>query len=155
MKIKAQTVWTIRESDDFYSGKYSREHKWIVDGGMEIKASASPEIVPIPFSNPTLIDPEEAFLLSVSSCHLLWFLSIARDAGYEVIEYKDLCTAILEKDSEKKLSITEVHLHPRIKWRGVAPSATKYKEMHDRAHESCFIANSIKASVHVHRDSLA
>ena len=137
-----------REQAKFIDNKYSREHTWKFDGGAEVLASASPQVVPAPYVNPAGVDPEEAFVAALSSCHMLWFLAIAAKKGFVVESYTDQAVGNLGPNEQGKLSITEVRLHPQIVFGGdTSPSDQQLKEMHEEAHHSCFLANSVKAAV--------
>lgn len=132
----------------FTDNRYSRGHVWRFDGGAEIPASASPSIVPVPCSDTAGIDPEEAFVASLSSCHMLWFLSIAARRGYIVETYLDEASGILEENAEGRLAITRVTLRPNVEFVGSRiPGDDEIQAIHDEAHENCFIANSVKTDV--------
>ena len=121
---------------------------WQFDGGVEVRASSSPHVVRVPFSDPNAVDPEEAFVASLSSCHLLVFLSIAARRGYVVDEYVDDAVGRMEKNEHGKMWISHVMLRPKITFSGAAvPSSDELREMHDEAHHECFIANSVKTLV--------
>jgi organic hydroperoxide reductase OsmC/OhrA len=131
----------------FRDGRYSRAHRWRFDGGAVIPASASPGNVPAPWSDPAGVDPEEALVAAVSSCHMLWFLHLARDAGLDIAGYSDEARGTLGKGTDGKIAITRVVLRPRIDFAGEAPEADALARLHCEAHERCFIANSLKAEV--------
>ena len=135
--------WTCR--GDFAKGSYSRAHDWAFDGGAVVPASSSPISVPLPFSDETAVDPEEAFVASVSSCHMLWFLDLARRAGFVLTAYEDTPVARMEGDPNPW--ITRVDLFPKAEWNGDAPSPDALANLHHEAHKKCFIANSIKSEV--------
>ncbi len=140
-----------RNEEDFLGNKYSRAHRWQFDGGFEVRASASPHIVPAPWSEAANVDPEEAFVASIASCHMLFFLSIASSQGYQIEEYCDDAVGTLSKDSDGNLSMTEVKLNPRIAFSGdKLPDDDAITAMHDSAHHQCFIANSVKSKVSIH-----
>lgn len=144
---KATIEWE-RNSPDFLAGKYSREHTWVFDGGAKVGASSSPSVVRPPFSNPACVDPEEAFVASVSSCHMLWYLSLAAQQGFQVDRYRDEAVGLMTKDEKGILWISSVRLDPKIAYSGEKqPSAADEERLHHQAHERCFIANSIKTSV--------
>ncbi len=133
---------------DFLQRRYSREHTWEFDGGAVIPGSPSPHIVPAPWSNPASVDPEEAFVASVSSCHMLWFLHVALDAGFEPQSYEDHAEGVMTKNERGKLWISRVTLRPKIVWKGDSqPTAEQVMQLHHKAHEECFIANSIRTEV--------
>lgn len=144
---RATIEWE-RNSPDFLAGKYSREHTWVFDGGAKVGASSSPSVVRPPFSNPACVDPEEAFVASVSSCHMLWYLSLAAQQGFQVDRYRDEAVGLMTKDEKGVLWISSVRLDPKIAYSGEKqPSAADEERLHHQAHERCFIANSIKTSV--------
>jgi organic hydroperoxide reductase OsmC/OhrA len=133
---------------NFLKRLYSREHTIHFDGGVIVPGSPSPHIVPAPWSNATAVDPEEAFVASVASCHMLWFLHVAIDAGLEPASYEDEAVGEMTKNEQGRLWISRVTLHPRIEWRSERhPTAGEVKNLHQQAHDECFIANSIKTEV--------
>ncbi|RJQ52123.1 MAG: peroxiredoxin [Desulfobacteraceae bacterium] len=142
------TVQWERRDQAFTDNRYSRGHRWIFDGGVTIPASSSPHVVPMPYSNPDAVDPEEAFVVSLSSCHMLWFLSIASKRGFCVDRYADEAVGIMEKDRSGRLAMTQVTLRPKAVFSGnPIPSPAEVQTMHDEAHENCYIANSVKTEV--------
>ena len=141
--------WSREGGADFAKGQYSRAHEWAFDGGVTLPASASPHIVPAPWSDPSGVDPEEAFIASLSSCHMLFFVDFARSAGFVIDDYVDEAEGVLEKRADGKMAMTRVALRPRITWGGTAPDATALADLHHRAHEACFIANSVTTEVTV------
>lgn len=145
-RYKATIVWE-RNDASFLDNLYSRAHRWHFDGGAEVPASSSPRVVPIPQSDPTAVDPEEAFIAALSSCHMLWYLSIAAKRGYTVDRYRDEAVGVMRKDNRGKLAITRVTLRPDIVYVGGAPSAANEAAMHHKAHDACFIANSVRTEV--------
>jgi len=148
-EYKATITWK-NTGSDFLRGKYSREHTWTFDGGITVAASASPSVVPPPYSNPAHVDPEEAFVASLSSCHMLTFLAIACKQKFVLDSYEDAAVGHLEKNADGKLAITRVELHPKITWSdNRKPGAEELDKMHHAAHENCFIANSVKTEVTV------
>jgi organic hydroperoxide reductase OsmC/OhrA len=147
-KILADIEWSRRESV-FTDNRYSRAHTWRFDGGVEVAASSSPEIVPLPMSDAAAVDPEEAFVASLASCHMLWFLSIAAEAGFVVDRYSDRAEGNMGKNADGQLVVTHVTLRPSATWAGNAPAAAHLTSMHELAHEKCFIANSVKTVVRI------
>lgn len=142
------TIEWQRNGQDFLSNKYSRGHTWAFDGGVEVPASSSPHVVPVPMSVAANVDPEEAFVASLSSCHMLWFLAIAAKRKFVVDSYIDNAVGTLEKAADSKLAITRVTLRPQIKFSGnPEPTHGELENMHHEAHEKCFIANSVKTLV--------
>ena len=113
-----------------------------------VPASASPHIVPAPWSDAAGVDPEEAFVASAASCHMLFFLDFARRAGVIVTSYEDEADGEMAKGSDGKVRITRITLRPRIVFAG-APDQAVIDELHHKAHEACFIANSVTTEVTV------
>ena len=144
-EYRATVEWEGR--GDFASGRYSRAHHWRFDGGAEVPASASPQVVPLPFSDPSGVDPEEALVASASSCHMLWFLHRAREAGLVVTRYRDEATARMGKDQRGRTAITRIVLRPRIDFAGPEPDAETLARLHEAAHDACFIANSLRTEI--------
>jgi organic hydroperoxide reductase OsmC/OhrA len=146
---KAVIRWK-REGPDFLKGKYSREHSWEFDGGLTVPASASPSVVPAPWSNPANLDPEEAFVASISSCHLLTYIYLACQQGFVVETYYDEAVGKISKNERGVPWVSFVTLHPRIAYGGDKfPTLAQEEHLHHLAHEQCFIANSIKTEVTV------
>ena len=139
--------WSRTGDGDFTKGQYSRAHEWEFDGGATVPASASPHIVPAPWSDPSGVDPEEAFVASLASCHMLFFVDFARRGGFVVDSYIDEAEGVLEKRADGKMAMTRVTLRPQIEWAGTAPDAAAIADLHHRAHEACFIANSVNTEV--------
>jgi organic hydroperoxide reductase OsmC/OhrA len=146
---KATIRWE-RTSPDFLKGRYSREHSWTFDGGVTVPASPSPSAVPAPYSNPAYVDPEEAFVASVSSCHMLTFLYLASRSGFQVDSYQDESIGLMTKDEKGVPWVSSIHLNPKIAYSGgKLPAPADEERLHHLAHEQCFIANSIKTQVTV------
>ena len=141
--------WSRDPTTDFAKGQYSRAHEWSFDGGAVVPASASPHVVPAPWSDPSGVDPEEAFVASLSSCHMLFFVDFARRAGFVVDSYVDEAIGVLEKRADGKVAMTRVSLRPRVIWHGAPPDEAAIADLHRRAHEACFIANSVTTEVTV------
>jgi len=140
---RATISWS-RGTSDFTYDAYSRDHSWTFEGGIEVAASAAPDFL----GTPELVDPEEAFVASVASCHMLTFLAIAARKRLTVEEYRDHAVGTLEKNSEGKLAITRVVLKPRVSFGGSGVSSEgDLERIHELAHENCFIANSVRASI--------
>lgn len=143
----ATIIWN-RGNQLFTDNRYSRSHKWKFDGGAEVQASSSPKVVPLPFSDALAIDPEEAFVASLSSCHMLWFLSIAAKNNFCVDSYFDEAYGVMGKDDLGRLFITHVTLKPKALFIGDnLPTKDELLLMHDKAHKECFIANSVRTNV--------
>ncbi|MES2524689.1 MAG: OsmC family protein [Gemmatimonadota bacterium] len=145
----ATVVWH-RNGAAFLDKKYSRAHEWRFDGGAVVHASSSPHIVPLPYSDATAVDPEEAFIASLSSCHMLFFLSIAMDAGFVVDEYEDNARGRLERNAAGKLAMTQVGLAPRARFAGAQPSREQIRAWHHDAHAQCFLASSVTTHIECH-----
>jgi organic hydroperoxide reductase OsmC/OhrA len=151
-EYQATIKWQ-RISPDFLKGKYSREHTWTFDGGIIVPASASPSVVPVPFSNPANVDPEEAYVASISSCHMLTFLFLASKQGFQIDSYEDEAVGVMAKNENGVPWVSLVTLKPKIIYSGEKlPSPADEKKLHHLAHEQCFIANSIKTEVVVHSE---
>jgi len=143
----ATVSWT-RDGARFTDKRYNRGHLWRFDGGVEVPGSSSPHSVPLPYSRADAVDPEEAFVASISSCHMLWFLSIAAQRGLTVDEYVDEAEGFLERDADGRMAVTRVNLRPRISWSGErVPTSGDITSIHDEAHHACFIANSVKTAI--------
>lgn len=142
------TITWQRDVSDFSTDGYSRAHLWTFDGGAEIAASSSPHVVPVPQSDASAVDPEEAFVASLSSCHMLWFLSIARKRGFVVDNYRDEAIGRMGKDADGKMAMIEVVLRPEVLFgEGRQVDAGQLHALHHAAHEQCFIANSVRTDV--------
>ncbi|MEO7635877.1 MAG: OsmC family protein [Sphingomicrobium sp.] len=139
--------WAAKPDEAFAKGQYSRAHEWAFDGGAVVPASASPHVVPLPWSDEAGVDPEEAFIASLSSCHMLFFLDFARRGGWAIVAYVDKAEGELGKRADGKMAMTGVTLRPQITWTGEAPDAAALADLHHRAHEACFIANSVTTDV--------
>jgi organic hydroperoxide reductase OsmC/OhrA len=135
---------------EFLKGKYSRDHTWTFDGGAVISASAAPSVVPAPWTNAAFIDPEEAMVGSLSSCHMLSFLHIASRHGFQVASYRDEATGMMGKTERGIPWVAAVTLHPAVTYSGEKrPSGEEEAHLHHLAHEQCFIANSVKTEITV------
>lgn len=136
-----------RSGGGFREGRYSRAHSLRFDGGAVMRGSSSPHVVPEPMSDPAGIDPEEMLVASVSSCHMLWFLHLARDAGLDVASYRDHATGTMARDDRGRLAMTRIVLRPEIGFEGEGPGAPTLERLHQEAHERCFIANSLRTEI--------
>ena len=147
-EYKAKITWHRQIDEEFVQSRYSRGHEWSFDGGTTIPASSSPHIVPLPYSVEANVDPEEAFVAALSSCHMLLFLSIAAKRRFVVDTYIDNAVGIMEQDENGRFSISKVVLRPEIVFSGdKQPSKEQVKKMHHQSHTQCFIANSVKTNV--------
>lgn len=148
-EYKATIKWQ-RPSPDFLKGKYSREHTWAFDGGVTVPASAAPAVVSAPWSNPAGVDPEEAFVAAISSCHMLTFLYLASKAGFQIDSYEDEAVGKLTKNEKGIPWVSLVTLNPKIVYSGEkSPTPADEERLHHLAHEQCYIANSVKTEVAV------
>lgn len=128
----------------FTGGRYSRAHVWEFDGGAVIRASSSPHAVPLPYSDAAAVDPEEALVAALASCHMLWFLSIAAKRGFCVLAYRDQASGVMGPGPRGKLCMTSVTLRPHAVFTSAkAPAAETVVAMHEEAHDECYIANSV------------
>jgi organic hydroperoxide reductase OsmC/OhrA len=144
MSEHSVTIDWKRETPDFDYKSYNRDHDWSFDAGVTVRASATPSYL----GNAQCVDPEEAFVASLSSCHMLTFLAICARNGFVLDEYRDQAVGILAKDSAGRLAITKVTLRPRVKFSGAkSPAPEEIGKMHEQAHHACFIANSVKTDV--------
>lgn len=145
----ATIAWS-RPSPDFVQGRYSRTHTWSFDGGLAVEASPSPAVVPAPYSNPAAVDPEEAFVAALASCHMLTFLYVASRAGFQVESYHDTAEGVLTKNDQGVPWVSAVTLHPVVAYGGERrPDPVAVAELHPGAHAQCSIANSVKTIVTV------
>ena len=143
----ATVRWSASPGEDYAKGQYSRAHEWRFDGGAAVRASASPHIVPAPWSDAAGVDPEEAFVASLSSCHMLFFVDFARRGGFVIDEYVDEAEGILERRHDGKMWMSRVTLRPRVTWAGGGPNEAALADLHHHAHDACFIANSVTTEV--------
>ncbi len=147
---RAQIEWRRQPAEAFTDQRYSRLHTLRFDGGTELAASASPSVVPLPWSHASAVDPEELFVASLASCHMLWFLSLAAGEGWRVDRYEDDAVGTMGRDGRGRVAVTAVTLRPRVAFFGErAPDAAALAALHARAHEACFIANSVRAEVRI------
>lgn len=143
----AEVLWS-RGEQDFLDNRYSRKHLVRFDGGIEIAGSSSPHVVPLPMSDASAVDPEELFIASLSSCHMLWFFSMAVKAGFCVDRYADAATGVMARNSAGRVAMTVVTLRPDVQFSGAhLPTQAQIIEMHHDAHAACFIANSVTTEV--------
>jgi len=151
MSVFGATVSWERGEARFSDNRYSRAHRWTFDGGASVAASSSPHVVPLPMSVEENVDPEEAFVAALSSCHMLFFLSLAARQGLVVDSYSDAAEGVLEK-VDGSLQVTRVVLHPRVAYAGEPPSRATETALHHGAHEQCFLANSVKTVIETRLD---
>jgi organic hydroperoxide reductase OsmC/OhrA len=150
MSTFTATVLWERGDADFPGKRYSRRHQVSFDGGARTLWSAAPQNVPAPWSDPSGIDPEEAFVASIASCHMLWFLALAAAQGFTIDRYSDNPVGVMERNAEGRIAMTVVTLHPDVQFSGAArPDAAQLKQLHVRAHEECYLANSVRTEIRV------
>lgn len=150
MAIHTAEIHWARADQAFTDNRYSRAHEWRFDGGAVVPASSSPSVVRLPFSDPAGVDPEEAFVAALSSCHMLWFLGLAARDGYRVDSYTDTAAGTMSKNAAGKEAVTSVLLHPVIVFSGdKVPDDGTVAALHHEAHESCFLANSVLTTIKV------
>lgn len=146
-RYEAEVSWA-RGDAAFIDNRYSRRHLWSLDGGMTLEASASPLHVPAPFSDAAAIDPEEALVASASSCHMLWFLHLAAKRGLVVERYVDRAYGEMGPDAHGRVWFTKIVLRPAVDFAGsTGPTPNELAALHDVAHDSCYIANSLKTPI--------
>ena len=143
---KALVRWQT-DGGDFQRGRYSRAHTWTFDCGIRVIASASPSVVPQPYSDPRGIDPEEALVASIASCHMLSFLYVAAKAGYAVLSYEDEAVGSMSKNEQGVAWVSDTVLSPSITYEGDPPSEQEEDALHEQAHDECFIAQSVKTRI--------
>ena len=145
----AIVTWS-RGEQAFTDGKYSRAHRWRFDGGVDVPASSSPQVVRPPLSDEAAVDPEEAFVAALASCHMLFFIDFARRAGFRIDRYEDHAEGIMSGDDRGRTAITVVTLRPAIAFSGERqPTPAEVEALHHKSHEACFIANSVRSEVRI------
>ena len=132
---------------EFVSGRYSRRHSWSFDGGAVVHASSSPQVVPEPMSDAAAVDPEEALVAAVASCHMLWFLSLAQAEGLDILSYSDKAEGQMGRFAPGRMAVTRIVLRPAIRFAGRQPDSAELDRLHHQAHERCFIANSLTSEI--------
>jgi len=144
----ATTRWQRHATEAFTDHHYHRRHDWRFDGGAVVAGSSSPLSVPLPHSDAAAVDPEEAFVAALSSCHLLWFLALAAKAGWVVDDYQDDAVGTMTHDARGRIAITQVTLRPRVRFGGGRrPTPEQHEALHHQAHDRCYIANSVSCDV--------
>ena len=144
----ADILWERAPNENFLDNRYSRRHEMRFDGGAVVAGSSSPHSVPLPMSDASAVDPEEAFVASLSSCHMLWFLAIAAKRKYCVDRYFDAAVGVMEKNAQGKVAVTRVTLRPEVIFSGdKRPTRADIEHLHHSAHDECYIANSVKTEV--------
>ncbi len=144
----AKVEWILKSDENFLDNQYSRGHLWHFDGGTSVAASAAPSVVPAPYSVAENVDPEEAFVAALSSCHMLFFLSIAAKKKFIVLQYTDEAFGIMGKNEAGKVAMTHVTLRPKVVFSPKnVPSLSQLERIHHLSHENCFIANSVNTKI--------
>ena len=148
-QYSAVITWD-RGDAPFLDKRYSRAHQWSFDGGVVLAASSSPQSVPVPYSDASAVDPEEAFVAALASCHMPWFLAIAAKRGLRVESYRDEAVGVMGRNARGKLCVTDVHLRPHVVFTGGEPPSEKIvRDMQEEAHDECYLANSVTTLVTV------
>lgn len=143
----ARITWQ-RRGEAFVDKRYSRRHDWHFDGGAVVPGSSSPHSVRVPYSDAAAVDPEEAFVAALSSCHMLWFLDYAARAGWLVDDYVDDAVGVMAENAQGRVAMTQVTLRPQVRFAGdKRPDSAEHERLHHAAHESCYIANSVRSEV--------
>jgi organic hydroperoxide reductase OsmC/OhrA len=144
-KATIQWQWT---GPDFLKGKYSREHTWTFGGGITVEASAALSNVPAPWADPKKVNPEEALVAALSSCHMLTYVYLAYKAGFQLDSYVDEAVGVMATDENGRPWVESITLNPRIAYTGQKlPSAADEEKLHHQAHEECIVANSLRTRV--------
>ncbi|MGY5450488.1 OsmC family protein [Agarivorans sp. MS3-6] len=146
----ATVEWQRQADETYINNHYSRAHWWHFDGGQSVPASSSPHVVPLPYSVEGNVDPEEAFVASLSSCHMLFFLSIAAKNRLVVDSYVDNAVGVMALNDQGLMAMIEVKLNPKVSFANKDISLAKLEKMHHQAHQQCFIANSVTSKITTH-----
>ena len=145
--FRANVDWALKDGEDFPNGRYSRGHSVMFEPGPRVRGTASPHVVGNKWAEEDAVDPEQMLVASISACHMLSFLHVARLAGFVATRYRDAAEGLMEKNAEGRVAVTRVALRPQIEWQGAAPDAAQLDHLHHEAHEACFIANSVKTEI--------
>jgi organic hydroperoxide reductase OsmC/OhrA len=144
---RATADWTLKDGEDFPAGRYSRGHTITFGSGLEVPGTASPHVVGNRWSVDGAVDPEEALVAAINTCHMLSFLHVARQAGFVVTRYRDEAQGVMSKNDEGRFWVSKVTLRPEITYLGAPPTAEQTAQLHHASHETCFIANSVKTQI--------
>ncbi len=144
----ANILWE-RGDANFVDRKYSRAHNWHFDGGATVLASSAPQVIRPPLSDPAGVDPEEAVVAALGSCHMMWFLALAAKAGHVVERYEDDASGTLAPNASGRTALTHITLRPKVSYAKNAPTPEQERALHDQAHAQCNIANSLRSEVHI------
>ncbi|WP_312598870.1 OsmC family protein [Brevundimonas sp.] len=145
---EAKIIWE-RGDQPFLDKRYSRAHTWAFDGGAVVPGSSAPSSVPLPMSDASAVDPEEAMIASLSSCHMLWFLAFAANAGLVVDAYSDEASGKIGKDDDGRRYLAEVTLRPYTRFSGREPDQAEIDALHHQAHDHCEMAHSVRARISI------
>lgn len=147
---QARIRWTRRPEERFIDSRYSRGHVWEFDGGVSVPASSAVSSVPLPYSKAENVDPEEAFIAAISSCHMLTFLYLAAKAGLVVDSYDDRAVGTMGRNAKGRMAVLTARLSPEIVFSGArSPTDADVQRLHHAAHEECFIASSVATEIAV------
>lgn len=144
---RANVDWSLEPGGDFAGGRYSRGHSITFEGGHEVPGTASHHVIGKKWSVEGAVDPEQMLVGSISTCHMLTFLHVARLAGFVITRYRDAAVGVMEKTPEDRVAVTRVTLQPEITYQGRRPTPAEAHDLHHEAHEQCFIANSVKTEI--------
>lgn len=144
---RATIDWALQDGEDFLNGRYMRGHSVLFEPGPRVRGTASPQVVGNKWAEEGAVDPEQMLVASISACHMLSFLHIARLAGYVVTRYRDDAEGLMEQNAEGRIAVTRVALRPAIDWDGRVPDKAELDHLHHQAHEACFIANSVRTEI--------
>ena len=144
---RATSDWSLKDGEDFATGRYSRGHAVTFGSGFEAPGTASHQIVGNKWSVAGAVDPEEMLVGAINTCHMLSFLHIAREAGFLIDRYRDEAVGVMEKRQDGEMWVSKVTLHPQIRYVGRQPTPAERDHMHHAAHQVCFIANSVKTEI--------
>jgi organic hydroperoxide reductase OsmC/OhrA len=144
---RATADWSLNDGEDFATGRYSRGHTVMFGSGLEVPGTASPHVVGNRWSVPGAADPEEMLVGAITTCHMLSFLHVAREAGFLIARYRDEAAGVMEKREDGEMWVSRVTLQPQITYEGRQPTAAERDHLHHAAHQICFIANSVKTEI--------
>ena len=144
---RATSDWSLKDGEDFKTGRYSRGHTVVFGSGCEAQGTASPHVVGNKWSVPGAVDPEEMLVGAINTCHMLSFLHVAREAGFVVVRYRDEAVGVMEKREDGEMWVSKVTLQPEVTYHGRQPTPAEREHMHHTAHQMCFIANSVKTEI--------
>ena len=144
---RATSEWSLKDSEDFAAGRYSRGHVIVFGSGFEAPGTASHQIVGNRWSVAGAVDPEEMLVGAINTCHMLSFLHIAREAGFVITTYRDEAVGVMEKRENGEMWVSKVTLHPEVTYEGRQPTPADCEQLHHAAHQICFIANSVKTEI--------